>query len=124
MQAIDPKIGAVLAANLTFNRQLDIRNVQPGSLGADFNRFDFAFWTAVKNQDTRNAARQGKLEQLNEWRNAIAHHNVETRRSTLVPGEVTLPACRSWRSALDGLAASFDRVLADQLATLLGPRPW
>ena len=110
-------------ANLTFQRQLDTRNAQPGSVGADFNRLGLRFWDAVETVDARNASRRNKLDRLNDWRNAIAHHDVSSRRSYLVPREVTLDACRSWRSALDGLARSFDVVVADHLATLIGSTP-
>ncbi len=124
VDAIDPGIGAVLDTSLSFRRQLDSGNAQPAALAADFSRFDFVFWTAVETTDTRNAARRRKLETLNAWRNAIAHHDIETRRADLHPREVTLAACRSWRSALNSLAESFDRVLADQLAALVGAHPW
>lgn len=124
VESIDPGIGAVLDANLSFQRHLDSRNAQPGTLGIDFNRFDFKFWTAVEAADARSAERRRKLEALNRWRNAIAHHDIESRRPDLRPREVTLAACNSWRGALNGLAESFDRVLADQLATLLGSHPW
>ncbi len=124
VEAIDPAIGAVLDANLSFRRQLDSGNAQPAALGIDFNRFDFKFWTDVEAADTRNVARRRKLEELNTWRNAIAHHDIESHRADLRPREVTLDACRSWRGALTGLAESFDGVLADHLATLIGSRPW
>ena len=124
VEAIDPGIGAVLDANLSFRRQLDSGNAQPGALGIDFNRFVFKFWTTVEEADARNAARRRKLEALNVWRNAIAHHDIETRRTDLTPREVTLAACNTWRGALNGLAESFDRVLADHLQTLLGAHPW
>jgi hypothetical protein len=124
VEAIDPGIAAVVDANLTFARQLDRGNAQPSTIGADFNRFVFEFWTVVEAADARNAARQRKLETLNAWRNAIAHHDIDTRRADLHPREVTLAACRSWRGALDGLAESFDRVIAGHLVTLLGSRPW
>jgi hypothetical protein len=124
VEAIDTGIAAVVDANLTFARQLDRGNAQPGAIGADFNRFVFEFWTVVKAADARNTGRQRKLEELNDWRNAIAHHDIESNRSGLRPHEVTLAACHSWRGALDGLAESFDRVLADRIETLLGSRPW
>jgi hypothetical protein len=122
--ALPPGPGGVMSVNLTFQRQLDSRNAQPGSLGADFNRLGLRFWDAVEAADARNAGRRNKLERLNDWRNAIAHHDVASRRSGLTPHEVTLDACGSWRSALDGLARSFDTVLADHLAALIGFRPW
>jgi hypothetical protein len=42
----------------------------------------------------------------------------------LHPHTVTIAACNSWHSALNGLADSFDRVLTAHLTTLLGSRPW
>ncbi len=114
----------MLGANLTANRQLDSKNAQPGSIGADFNRLGFVFWSAVNAVDARNAPRKEKLEQLNEWRNAVAHHDIARRRANLAPREVTLDACGDWRSALNGLAAAFDRVVADHVETLVGVRPW
>jgi hypothetical protein len=110
---VEPSIGAVLAVNLTLHRQLDSRNAQPASLAADFNRLDFPFWSFVESSDIRNKARREKLERLNEWRNAVAHHDIDSRRSSLTPHEVTLEACRSWRAALNGLARSFDIVTAN-----------
>jgi hypothetical protein len=100
-----PAIGDVLRVNLTFSRQLDVRNAQPGSLGADFNRFGLAFWPAVEGADRRNRQRREKLNQLNEWRNAIAHHDIASRGANLTPREVTLDACKDWRSALNGLVS-------------------
>jgi hypothetical protein len=114
----------VLDANLSFARQLDRGNAQPATLAVDFNRFDFDFWQVVQAADVRTATRRRKLEHLNAWRNAIAHHDIEDRRADLRPREVTLTACRSWRDALNGLARTFDHVLASHLATLLGSRPW
>jgi hypothetical protein len=124
VEAIDPAIAAVVDANLTFARQLDRGNAQPSAIGADFYRFDLEFWTVVDAVDARNAARRRKLETLNAWRNAIAHHDIDSRRGDLHPREVTLAACRTWRDALNGLAESFDQALAGHLATLLGARPW
>jgi hypothetical protein len=120
----EPGVGAVLALNLTLHRQLDNRNAQPISLGADFSRFAFEFWVAVEASDVRNRVRREKLRRLNNWRNAIAHHDIDKRRSGLTPREVTLEACRSWRNALNGLARSFDSVLADRLTVITQSRPW
>jgi hypothetical protein len=92
VEAIDPGIGAVLDTNPSFRRQLDSGNAQPAALGIDFNLFDFFFWREVETADARNAARQRKLETLNAWRNAIAHHDIEHRRTDLQPREVTLDA--------------------------------
>ncbi|MGA9876143.1 MAG: hypothetical protein WBQ21_10065 [Solirubrobacteraceae bacterium] len=114
----------MIAVNLTLHRQLDSRNAQPASLGADFNRLAFEFWLDVEMLDVRNRGRRGKLERLSEWRNVIAHHDIDRRRADLAPREVTLHACRSWRGALNGLARSFDVVLANRLQELTRTRPW
>jgi len=124
VDTVDPGLGAVIAVNLTLHRQLDSRNAQPASLGADFNRLGFEFWLDVEMLDARNRDRRGKLERLSEWRNAIAHHDIDRRRTDLAPREVTLDACRSWRGALNGLARSFDVVLANRLQELTRTCPW
>ena len=124
VESIDPGVGAVLDENLSFRRQLDTRNAQPETLTADFSRLGLEFWTVVETADARNATRRRKLKELNVWRNAIAHHNIEQRRSDLHPHTVTLATCTTWHSALNGLAESFDRVLAAHLTTLLGSQPW
>ncbi len=124
VESIDPEIGAVLDDNLSFARQLDHRNAQPATLAADFKRFGIAFWTVVVVADAGNVERRHQLEALNAWRNAIAHHDIESRHDELVPREVTPGACRTWRSALNGLAQTFDRVLAEHLQTLIGSSPW
>jgi hypothetical protein len=124
VERIDPEIAAVVDTNLTFARQLDRGNAQPSAIGADFSRLRLDFWAVVKAADARNTARQRKLEELNDWRNAIAHHDIERHRADLHPHTVTLAACNRWHSALNGLADSFDRVLTAHLTTLLGSRPW
>jgi hypothetical protein len=124
VERIDPGIAAVVDANLTFARQLDRGNAQPSALGADFSRLGLEFWAVVEAVDARNPARRRKLEELNDWRNAIAHHDIERHRADLHPHTVTLTACNSWHSALNGLADSFDQVLTAHLKTLLGSQPW
>lgn len=124
VESLDPGIGAVLDVNLAFARQLDRGNAQPSTLGSDFNRLDFDFWPTIETADARNTERRRKLGELNAWRNAIAHHDIADRRADLHPRQVTFSACRSWHGALNGLARSFDRVLADHLQTLVGTRPW
>ncbi len=121
---LDSRLRRIVSAHFTLHRQLDSRNAQPSSIGADFNRFGFDLWLAVAALDTRNAGRRQKLERLNEWRNAIAHHDIETRRPRLDPSQVTLLACRNWRNALAALAGAFDVAVADYLHELLDVRPW
>jgi hypothetical protein len=66
----------VLRFTLALNLQIDSRNAQPGAIGADFNRFNIRFWDRVKAvAPIQNERRRVQLEQLNTWRNAIAHQD-------------------------------------------------
>jgi HEPN superfamily RiboL-PSP-like protein len=102
------------------NRKLDTGNPNPGNLGADFNRFGLDFWGEVTALSTRNSLRQQRLMDLNNWRNAIAHHDFSRvgRRS------LRLATVRQWRSACDRLALSFDRVLFSYLQRETAAAPW
>jgi hypothetical protein len=62
----DPDHREVLRNNLLFGRKIDRGIPNPGNLGADFNRFGFAFWAAVEAHRTHNPARKAALEQLND----------------------------------------------------------
>jgi hypothetical protein len=117
----------VFSALLTQNRQLDRGNAQPSSLGADFGRFGMDFWNAVNQRDIRNSARQAKTEQLNIWRNAIAHQDFVLKGDDLVKIGTTDRKLRfivAWRSACDNLAFHFDRAIRDHLTALTGIAPW
>ena len=57
------------------NRKLNQGNPNAGNLGSDFNRFGLLFWDEARNLDFRNQARHNRLEELNLWRNAIAHQD-------------------------------------------------
>ena len=48
-------------------------NPNPGNIRADYNRYELTFWENVRNLDSRNRSRLSRLEELNRWRNAIAH---------------------------------------------------
>jgi hypothetical protein len=126
--AVTPvSLRVVLSALLTQNRQLDRGNAQPGNLGTDFGRFGMDFWKSVNKADTRNAARQRKLEQLNIWRNAIAHQNFALKGDDLKKVRLTerkLRYIKLWRSACNGLAINFDRAVRDHLTSLTGAAPW
>jgi hypothetical protein len=113
----------LLRLALSTNRQLETRNPTPGAIGSDFGRFSLQFWDAVKQQAPAfNQRRQTKLDDLNRWRNAIAHQDFAA--AGLRPEGVTLPMVRRYRAACDHLAARFDVVLASHVATITGIRPW
>jgi hypothetical protein len=119
--AITPAgLRAAMEELFTQNRKLDTGNPNPGNIGADFDRFGLSFWREVRNHDARNEARQVHLENLNRWRNAIAHQD-----SVFLGGKpLQLPQVRAWRNACHHLATSFDDVMRAYLATETGRSPW
>jgi hypothetical protein len=103
---------------LTHNPQLKRFNAQPGSIGADFGRFGVDFWAEVKANDSRNEAGGAQLEELNKWRNAIAHQDFASNEA------LHLRQVRAWRKVCQRLARSFDEVMCHHLQDLTGNSPW
>jgi hypothetical protein len=116
----------MLRESLTHNRALDKHNAQPNSIAEDFDRFGINIWRDVDTARAGNEERRKKLWALITWRNAIAHQDIDEKlaRDVLDPVKITLDTCRGWRSALNLLAISLDRVAADRCETLGLPRPW
>jgi hypothetical protein len=114
---------AVLLNEFCQNRKLDKGNPNPGNIGADFDRLGLRFWPAVEAIDARNSNRKSLLEELNKWRNAIAHQDFDPAplggRITLHLQDVT-----AWRIGCDGLAGSFETVLRDYIQKVIGGSPW
>lgn len=108
---------ALVQEQFTANRRIDQGNPNIENLKKDFNRFGFKLEMA--NHDPANHARLAHLRALNEWRNIAAHQGA-------VPpaGLPTLATIQSWRNSCDGLAASLDDILYNQLQGLLHRRPW
>jgi hypothetical protein len=104
-------------------RQLDQRNAQPGSIGADFGRLGIDFWAEVEACDPRHTVRKAALDQLNVWRNAIAHQDFEPAK---LGGTTTLHLAqvRKWRTSCRHLARAFDEVMRRYLIGLTGAAPW
>jgi hypothetical protein len=110
--------------SLLLSRKLDAGNPNPGNIGADFNRFDLSFWPVVAAAHSRNARRQAMLDELNQWRNAIAHNNFTP--SMLRGGRPVLTGAdvRRWRKVCAGLARWFDKIMFDHLRVVTGTNPW
>jgi hypothetical protein len=114
----------LMSEGLLLGRRLNTGNPNSGNVGADFNRFDISFWTLVEATHPRNPRRKVLLEQLNRWRNAIAHNTFDPgmlRSGWLV---VSWGEVRRWRKACDGLARWFDEVMQSRLRTITGTNPW
>lgn len=119
-------LGGILRKNLLNSRQLDNKNAQPGSLGSDFNRLGFDFTADIGGRDPKNVMRLKRLNELNNWRNAIAHQDFAgTKTKSLAPSPpLHLEHVRRWRKACDALARSMDAVVGDQVLAVVGVRPW
>jgi hypothetical protein len=124
MPVAGPDLREMVWTNLVFGRRLDCGNPNPGNIGADFGRFNLAFWSLVDGHRPENATRRAALEELNEWRNAIAHQDFSTAMLRAGRPNLTLAHVRLWRKACEGLARSFDEVLRDHLRVLTGSAPW
>jgi hypothetical protein len=123
-----PTARLALQAALTLGRSLDRGNAGPNTIGTDFGRFGATkFWDLVDLQDKRNATRRMRLEQLNTWRNAVAHQDFNWSKEELkliVGTRGTLDDVRMWRDACNALAQEFDRTVAGQAMNLIGKQPW
>lgn len=104
-------------------RKLDSGNPNPGNIGSYFGRLGVYIWDEIGRNDRRNADRRAKLEELNHWRNAIAHQRFDP---AVLGGRTTLglQQVRGWRLACQGLAFALDAVVAAHLTKLCGNAPW
>ena len=71
----------------------------------------------------RNDRRRELLEELNLWRNAIAHQDFDP---SVLGGSTVLhlPRVRAWRNACNRLVLSFDNVMRARLQKVTGVFPW
>lgn len=72
----------VLRVEFMWNRSLGKGNPNPGAIGSDFSRLGVDFWAEVYALDSRNDRRRELLQELLDWRNAIAHQDFDP----VVPG--------------------------------------
>ena len=120
--AVTPRsLRPVLHHEFKLHRRLDRGNPNPGNIGADFNRLGIHFWNQVRTPNHRNAGRIGYLEELNDWRNAIAHQDFTPLGSS---SNLRLTTVRQWRQACEQLADAFDIVIKDHIQHLTGAPPW
>ncbi len=118
-----PAYQGILQAEFLWNRSLSRGNPHPGAIGSDFNRLGLEFWVAVHALDPRADRRRRLLQDLMDWRNAIAHQDFDA----VAPGgdaTLRLARVRLWRRGVSGLARDFDQVMYNHLMRLLGRPPW
>jgi hypothetical protein len=106
-----------------WNRTLGKGNPHPGAIGSDFGRLGVDFWPVVYALDVRNERRRELLQELVDWRNAIAHQDFDPVAPAGVP-TLHLATVRAWRSAINALARSFEQVMYNYLVTVTGNAPW
>ena len=121
--AVQPAWQRAVESELLWNRKLDRGNPNPGNLGADFNRLGIGFWRLVEARHARNTYRKRFLEELSEWRNAIAHQDFNPVKLG-GSANLRLRRVRHWRSVCNALAATFDDVMRDFLQSITGVAPW
>jgi hypothetical protein len=113
----------VLRSEYLFARKLDFGNPTPRNIAADFNRLGIRFQTEVDNHNRRNIRRRQVMEDMNRWRNAIAHQDFNP---TLLGGHTSLrlSQVRGWRRACNALVLSYDTVMYNYLTVVMGTTPW
>lgn len=129
--AVAPPIATILHLTLTKNRRLDSGNANEATIAEDFGRIGMEdFWDLVGAQGgaALTKARRKRLEQMNMWRNAIAHNNFEQYQSRVdkLDGRLRprLVEGKRCRVACDQLAEQMARAVAAFLTPIAGAAPW
>lgn len=112
----------IVEDEFSWNRQLDRSNATPSSLGTDFGRLGIDLWKLVDVAYPQGPLLRRKLEELNSWRNAIAHSDFDPVR--LGGTILRLQQVRRWRWVCARLARILDRIVTDGFFVKLGSRPW
>ena len=108
--------------SLLLGRKLDRGNPNSGNIGSDFGRFGLTFWDAVKSLGVNNQLRKDRLDELNNWRNAIAHQDFTA--PNLGKASLRLGRVQGWRRACNRLAMAFDEAMRRHIQSINGPSPW
>ena len=118
--------GGVLGVLLMEGRALAKGNARAEALSKDFGRLDLNLWDALERHDPRNVGRRHRLDQLNTWRNAVAHQDVPPAASAaLIRGtDRDVRSLRTWRHSCSALAHDIDIVVNQHMVVLAGRRAW
>lgn len=112
---------------LTQGRKLDSGNPRRSTLGSDFIRLGFDFVTDLKAKGPATLNRLDKLETMLDYRNAIGHGDESKIVAIEAGGQIaaTKASYQRYRQAMNGLASTMDRVVAERLSQVLGiAQPW
>lgn len=120
----DPMLRQVVHAAMTTHRKLDHGNPNPSNLAEDFGALGMIkLWDGLKTLDARNATRQVHLEEMNSWRNAIAHQDFSSPKNAKKLNnrtQITLKEIRGFRAACEALAISLDRAALAHIKAIAG----
>jgi hypothetical protein len=118
-------LGVVLRQRISTHRKLETGNPNAGNIGADFN---FLFVTQTVWSAVALKPQQDDLEDMNHWRNAIAHHDYKKPVCMTPSGTYRtsplLRDCQRYRRVCEQLAPRLDDVVGSELGSLIGRRPW
>jgi len=122
VQKVPPRLRNVVRGEFVRDRRLDRGNPNPGNIGADFGRLGLPIWDKVKALDSRNDERKQRLDELNDWRNAIAHQDFDPAK---LGGRTTLRLndVNRWRRACDQRPGPSTK-WRGHLDALVGSPPW
>lgn len=115
------RVASQLRVLIGKGRRLGSRNATPGALADDFDRLGLDLWSEMARRDRRTGERRRRLEQLNGWRNALAHENADRLQRM---GTLTIADVARARITCSAIAATMDRVVADHVVRFTGRRPW
>ncbi len=125
------QLATILVVTLTRNRKLDFGNANEGSIADDFARIGMEdFWprVAAEGGQAHTKARRKRLEQMNLWRNAIAHDNFEQNQVRIdkLDGHLRprLAEVKRCRNACRQLAVTIEAAVAMFLTQVVGRAPW
>ncbi|MGH7170034.1 MAG: hypothetical protein ACRELG_07150, partial [Gemmataceae bacterium] len=110
-----------IQAQFAAGASLNTGNPTIENIRKDFERFGFLLNLA--GAAPGNPTRVTHLGHLNYWRNHVAHQKA-TPPPSGVPSVLILADVRVWQASCDGLAASLDDIMRQELTRILGAAPW
>lgn len=118
---VAPGLLATVQSQFATKLSLNHSNPTVGTLRDDFERFGIALDLAAA--DPANPLRITHLGHLNHWRNTAAHRRTSPPPPG-IPGVLTLADVQVWRTSCDGLAASLDAIMYNEMLRITGAAPW
>lgn len=126
-----PHLSTILLVTLTNNRKLDRGNANGASIAEDFGQIGMRdFWTLVSDKGGKfhTRSRRKRLEQMNLWRNAIAHNDFDQYRLRVseLDGHLKprLAEVKRCRIACQQLAIQIEAAVSSFLTQVVGSKPW